>query len=241
MKVRIIVAAVLAGFAQVSLAAGIDLIRSFVNEVRAAKTEFVQTVVDNSGKPVAQSMGTFLFERPGKFRWTYTKPYEQLIVGDGRKVWVYDKDLNQVTVKALGDALGSSPAALLAGSNDLDRAYTFAQLPKKDGLEWVEAVPTDPDSQFESGIDAALRPARSGDHDQVHAPGAQSEAFGRTVPVHAARRGGRGRGSVSTGGASGVRHRGPHPNLPPRGAWGKGCTAPSPSFAGGRLGWGPRL
>jgi outer membrane lipoprotein carrier protein len=149
MKVRIIVAAVLAGFAQVSLAAGIDLIRSFVNEVRAAKTEFVQTVVDNSGKPVAQSMGTFLFERPGKFRWTYTKPYEQLIVGDGRKVWVYDKDLNQVTVKALGDALGSSPAALLAGSNDLDRAYTFAQLPKKDGLEWVEAVPTDPDSQFE--------------------------------------------------------------------------------------------
>jgi outer membrane lipoprotein carrier protein len=149
MKVRIIVAAALAGFAQVSLAAGIDLIKSFVNEVRAAKTEFVQTVVDGSGKPVAQSMGTFLFERPGKFRWTYTKPYEQLIVGDGRKVWVYDKDLNQVTVKALGDALGSSPAALLAGSNDLDRAYTFAQLPKKDGLEWVEATPTDPDSQFE--------------------------------------------------------------------------------------------
>jgi outer membrane lipoprotein carrier protein len=149
MKVRIIVAAILAGVAQASLAAGIDLIKSFVSEVRAAKTEFVQTVVDGSGKPVAQSMGTFLFERPGKFRWTYTKPYEQLIVGDGRKVWVYDKDLNQVTVKALGDALGSSPAALLAGSNDLDRAYTFAQLPKKDGLEWVEATPTDPDSQFE--------------------------------------------------------------------------------------------
>lgn len=149
MKVRIIVAAVLAGFAQTSLAAGIDLIKSFVNEVRSAKTEFVQTVVDGSGRPVAQSMGTFLFERPGKFRWAYVKPYEQLIVGDGRKVWVYDKDLNQVTVKALGDALGSSPAALLAGSNDLDRAYTFTQLPKKDGLEWVEATPTDPDSQFE--------------------------------------------------------------------------------------------
>lgn len=149
MTVRIIAAAVLAGLAQTSLAAGVGLIKSFVSEVRAAKTEFVQTVIDSSGKPVAQSTGTFLFERPGKFRWTYTKPYEQLIVGDGRKVWVYDKDLNQVTVKALGDALGSSPAALLAGSNDLDRAYTFAQLPKKDGLEWVEATPTDPDSQFE--------------------------------------------------------------------------------------------
>jgi outer membrane lipoprotein carrier protein len=149
MKVRIIVAAILAGFAQVSLAAGADLIKSFVTEVRGAKAEFIQTVVDGAGKPVAQSMGTFLFQRPGKFRWAYVKPYEQLIVGDGNLVWVYDKDLNQVTVKAMGDALGSSPAALLAGSNDLDRAYTFAQLPKKDGLDWVEATPTDPDSQFE--------------------------------------------------------------------------------------------
>ena len=130
-------------------AAGADLIKSFVAEVRGAKAEFIQTVVDSYGKPVSQSTGTFQFSRPGKFRWTYVKPYEQLIVGDGVKVWVYDKDLNQVTVKALGDALGSSPAALLAGSNDLDRAYTFAQLPRKDGLDWVEATPTDPESQFE--------------------------------------------------------------------------------------------
>jgi len=130
-------------------AAGADLIKNFVAEVRGAKAEFIQTVVDSYGKPVSQSTGTFQFSRPGKFRWTYVKPYEQLIVGDGVKVWVYDKDLNQVTVKALGDALGSSPAALLAGSNDLDRAYTFVQLAKKDGLDWVEATPTDPESQFE--------------------------------------------------------------------------------------------
>jgi len=130
-------------------AAGSDLIKSFVAEVRGARAEFVQTVLDSSGKPVSQSTGTFQFQRPGKFRWTYVRPYDQLIVGDGAKVWVYDKELDQVTVKALGDALGSSPAALLAGSNDLDRAYTFVQLPKKDGLDWVEATPTDPDSQFE--------------------------------------------------------------------------------------------
>lgn len=130
-------------------AAGADLIKNFVAEVRGLKAEFVQTVLDSSGKPVSQSMGTFQFSRPGKFRWTYTKPYDQLIVGDGAKVWVYDQELNQVSVKALGDALGSSPAALLAGSNDLDRAYTFVQLQKRDGLEWVEATPTDPDSQFE--------------------------------------------------------------------------------------------
>jgi outer membrane lipoprotein carrier protein len=135
--------------ASTGFAAGTDLIKGFVTEVRGLKAEFVQTVLDSNGKPVSQSMGTFQFSRPGKFRWTYVKPYEQLIVGDGAKVWVYDRELNQVTVKALGDALGSSPAALLAGSNDLDRAYTFAQMPKKDGLDWVEATPTDPDSQFE--------------------------------------------------------------------------------------------
>ncbi len=130
-------------------AAGSDLIKNFVAEVHGARAEFVQTVLDSSGKPISQSTGTFQFQRPGKFRWTYLKPYDQLIVGDGAKVWVYDKDLDQVSVKALGDALGSSPAALLAGSNDLDRAYTFVQQPKKDGLDWVEATPTDPDSQFE--------------------------------------------------------------------------------------------
>jgi outer membrane lipoprotein carrier protein len=96
-----------------------------------------------------ESTGAFLFSRPGKFRWIYLKPFEQLIVGDGEKVWVYDKDLEQVTVKKLGDALGNSPAALLAGDNDVDRAYTLKPQPAKGGLEWLEAVPKDPDSTFE--------------------------------------------------------------------------------------------
>ncbi len=130
-------------------AAGVETLKTFIAEVKAARAEFIQTVLDSSGKTISLSSGSFTFARPGKFRWVYTKPYDQLIVGDGEKVWVFDKDLNQVTVKALGDALGSSPAALLAGSNDLDRAYTFAAIAKRDGLEWVEATPTDPDSQFE--------------------------------------------------------------------------------------------
>ncbi len=130
-------------------AGGVELLRAFIAEVRAAKADFTQSVTDAAGKPVQSSSGTFAFARPGKFRWTYAKPFDQLIVGDGERVWVYDAELLQVTVKRLGDALGSSPAALLAGSNDLDRAYRFNALPKQDGLEWVEAVPTDPDSTFE--------------------------------------------------------------------------------------------
>ncbi len=69
--------------------------------------------------------GKLVFSRPGKFRWEYEKPYEQIIVGDGEKLWVYDKDLNQVTVKKLEGALGSSPAALLAGSNDIEEYYNL--------------------------------------------------------------------------------------------------------------------
>lgn len=132
-----------------SWAGGVESLKAFISEVRSARTEFTQTVADASGKKIQDSKGTFQFARPGKFRWIYEKPYEQLIVGDGEKVWVYDKDLDQVTVKNLGAALGNSPAALLAGSNNVDEAYAFRTLPGTSGLEWVEAVPKDPESSFE--------------------------------------------------------------------------------------------
>jgi outer membrane lipoprotein carrier protein len=143
------IVAIGAAFGSAAHAGGLEQLRAFIADVRAAKSDFTQTVTDANGKRVQDSSGTFAFARPGKFRWTYAKPYEQVIVGDGQKVWIHDPELQQVTVRKLGDALGSSPAALLAGSNELDRAYRFTALPAKDGLEWVEAVPTDPDSTFE--------------------------------------------------------------------------------------------
>lgn len=148
---RLILAAALAAacWTGPALAGGLEALKAFVGEARAARTDFVQTVTDRNGRKVQESSGSFLFARPGKFRWTYVKPFDQVIVGDGVKVWVYDRELQQVTVKALGDALGSSPAALLAGNNDVDRAYTLSGLPARDGLEWLEAVPKDPDSTFE--------------------------------------------------------------------------------------------
>jgi outer membrane lipoprotein carrier protein len=146
---RILATILLAALALPVQAAGIDLLRSFIADVKGMKAEFTQVTLDGGGRTVQQASGSFQFQRPGRFRWTTVRPYDQLVVGDGRKVWLYDRELNQVTVKAMGDALGSSPAALLAGSNELDRAYSFAQMPRKDGLEWIEATPTDPDSSFE--------------------------------------------------------------------------------------------
>jgi outer membrane lipoprotein carrier protein len=100
-------------------------------------------------KVSAPAHGTFVFARPGKFIWTYLKPYEQVLQADGDKLYIYDKDLNQVTVKKLGDALGSSPAAILFGSNDLEKNFTLSDVGAKDGAEFLRAVPKNKDTSFE--------------------------------------------------------------------------------------------
>ena len=131
-------------------AAGLDALHSFISATASAQGEFKQQVYDRKHKLTQEASGTLAFQRPGKFRWTYAKPYAQLIVGDGAKVWVYDEDLNQVTVRQLDRALGSTPAALLAGSNEIERAFKLSDKGEKDGLEWVEAVPREKDSNFET-------------------------------------------------------------------------------------------
>ncbi|HSM98034.1 MAG TPA: outer membrane lipoprotein carrier protein LolA, partial [Gallionella sp.] len=105
------------------------------------------------------------FQRPGKFRWSYQKPYEQLIVGDGAKFWLYDADLNQVTVRKLDAALGSSPAALLSGSNEIERGFTLAENGSRDGLEWLLATPGDQGSKGPGGKDPVSKGQGSKDRD----------------------------------------------------------------------------
>jgi outer membrane lipoprotein carrier protein len=132
-----------------ALASGLDQMRAFLDGTRSGRTTFTQTVTARSGRPPQVSSGSFAFSRPGKFRWSYDKPFQQLIVGDGDKLWIYDKDLNQVIVKKLGLALGSSPAALLAGDNALEKSFTLTGGVSSEGLEWVNAKPKSNDSGFQ--------------------------------------------------------------------------------------------
>jgi outer membrane lipoprotein carrier protein len=137
---------------ETSFAAGataVDKLHAFVDGTKSARANFSQVVVGKSGRKPQQASGTMAFSRPAKFRWTYEKPYQQLIVGDGEKLWVYDKDLNQVTVKTLGQALGSSPAALLAGDNAIDKNFALREGETKDGIDWVEAQAKAQDTSFE--------------------------------------------------------------------------------------------
>jgi outer membrane lipoprotein carrier protein len=121
----------------------------FLGATHSGRANFEQKIVDRQAKVVQESRGTFAFQRPGRFRWSYTKPYAQLIVGDGAKVWVYDEDLQQVTVRRADRALGSTPAALLSGNNEVIRAFKLDDRGMKDGLEWMDAKPRDLDSTFE--------------------------------------------------------------------------------------------
>jgi len=127
----------------------LERFRDYLNDIGSARTEFEQKVFDRGDRLVQSSSGSFAFQRPGRFRWQIRVPYEQLIVGDGERVWIYDPDLRQVTVRALGRALGSTPAALLAGATDVQRAFELADGGRADGLEWLEAKPRDKDAGFE--------------------------------------------------------------------------------------------
>jgi chaperone LolA len=139
----------LVSFSLTAQAAATDKLKSFIAATHSAQANFTQEVQDKNGKRLQYSSGTMQFERPGKFRWEYRKPYEQLIVGDGKKFWMYDVDLEQVTVKRLDAALGSSPAALLSGSNEIERGFALKNIEERDGLEWLQATPRSAETTFE--------------------------------------------------------------------------------------------
>ena len=145
---KILLSLILAILPATSFATGITELKAFIAQTKTAQAHFSQVVLDKAGNAKQQTQGTMAFSRPGKFRWSYDKPYEQLIVGDGNKIYLYDVDLAQVTIKKLDQALGSSPAALLAGNNEIEKFYTLSEAGTHDGLTWLTATPKDKDSSF---------------------------------------------------------------------------------------------
>lgn len=139
-------AAIAAGLAAPVQASAVAQLKAFVSGSKTLSADFNQTVT-NKGKR-EEASGRLEIARPGKFRWEYTKPYAQLIVGDGKTLWIYDQDLAQVTRKAQGAALGSSPAALLAGNNEIERSYKLNEAGKQGDLEWLAASPKKQDNTF---------------------------------------------------------------------------------------------
>lgn len=135
--------------AQAPAPSGIESLQRFFNEIERYTSHFNQVVVDESGKPIQESKGRLWIERPNKFRWNYETPYKQQIVSDGEKLWVYDEDLKQVTVRPLKEGLLETPAALLAGKGRVEQRFNVNDAGIENNLAWVELTPKGKDSGFE--------------------------------------------------------------------------------------------
>ena len=133
----------------IALADGVSSLRDFFNNTTTMRAQFSQVVNDKQGRKIQEVDGTMQLQRPNKFRWDYKKPYEQQIVSDGKQVFLYDTELQQVTIRELSKSLGSSPAALLAGGEAVEKSFTLKNATRKDGLAWVLALPKDKESGFE--------------------------------------------------------------------------------------------
>jgi outer membrane lipoprotein carrier protein len=136
------------GFAAQAEPAPQSRLKSFLDSARTLKAEFTQVQLDESGRPRQESKGSFYLQRPGKFRWDYAKPYRQEIVSAGGKVWFYDVDLEQVTVKKLGQAVGSTPALLLSGEMALEENFTIEDQGADEGMFWIKLVPKSEEGGF---------------------------------------------------------------------------------------------
>ena len=127
---------------------GLADLQRFDNEIRNYSASFEQVVVDENLKLLEASNGEFSIERPGKFRWHYTAPSEQLIIGDGTQVWIYDVELEQITHRKSDAAVSQTPAMLLSGKGNLDDSFILEDAGQHDGLDWVRMIPKSKDSGF---------------------------------------------------------------------------------------------
>ncbi len=123
-------------------------LKAFLHTSASLSADFKQVSFDKAGLPAQSSFGKFYLSRPGKFRWNYEKPFKQEIVSNGGKVWFYDADLEQVTVKKLDDSLGSTPALLLTGQIDIEEKFKLEEQGSEDQMKWVKLSPKNEESGF---------------------------------------------------------------------------------------------
>jgi outer membrane lipoprotein carrier protein len=131
-----------------AVADGLERLQTFLSEVRTLESEFRQVLEDEGGQTLEASAGRVWLSRPDRFRWEYREPYLQEIVGDGERVWVFDADLAQVTVKAADEALGETPALLLSTDRPMEESFRVASATDEEGIEWVELRPLSGEGSF---------------------------------------------------------------------------------------------
>ena len=150
---RVAVALLLTLWAHVTLgasdpAAGRQKVEGFLQGLQSLQAQFKQTLTDRNGQTVEEASGTLAIRRPDRFRWDYREPNEQVIVADGSRIWLYDADLEQVTVRKLDDTLSATPAMLLSGQGNLEQNFSVTQTSQEGGVFWVRMQPKRDDTDF---------------------------------------------------------------------------------------------
>ncbi len=139
---------VLSALAPVAMGAGEDKLRSFLDDLDSLTADFEQQLLDESGDLLETSRGKLYLQRPGRFDWQYNEPYAQRILTDGDTLWIYDEDLEQVTIRDMEAGMQATPAAILGGSADIDELYDIVDLGELEGYDWVRLESRDEDSQY---------------------------------------------------------------------------------------------
>lgn len=124
-------------------------LESFIQDVETFQADFEQTLYDADSEPLQSSLGSVQLKRPGRFVWTYTEPEEQQIIADGKRIWMYDKELEQVTVNDIDDRVAGTPLALLMRASPLEEAFDIQELGEADDINWLELTPKSESSDFE--------------------------------------------------------------------------------------------
>jgi outer membrane lipoprotein carrier protein len=136
--------------AQANLNAGRERVETFLDGLQGLQAQFHQVLTDRSGRAIDEASGVLAIRRPNRFRWDYRDPYEQVIVADGSRVWLYDRDLEQVTVRKLDDTLSATPAMLLSGEGNLEDNFTVTNMTTEGSVQWVQMTPKRADTDFKS-------------------------------------------------------------------------------------------
>jgi outer membrane lipoprotein carrier protein len=121
----------------------------YLNGLATWSADFTQTIDDGHGKITRSAAGKLYLQKPGKFRWDYSQPSEQLILADGKQIWFYDKDLQQANVRDMDATLSSTPAVLLSGGGSVSSQFDVTALPPEGGLEWYQLIPKHPETDFQ--------------------------------------------------------------------------------------------
>ena len=124
-------------------------VEKYLSGLASWSADFKQTIDDGHGKVVRSAAGKLSLQKPGKFRWDYSEPSEQLILADGKQIWFYDKDLQQANVRDMDASLANTPAVLLSGGGPLSSQFDVTALPPSDGLEWYQLIPKHPNTDFQ--------------------------------------------------------------------------------------------